>query len=89
MANHKSAEKRVRQTEKRRQRNKHVLSTMRTYIKRVRVAIADGNAEDATERLKAATQALAKAASKGVLHRNQARRKISRLTKAVAGLAKA
>ncbi|MGC6417835.1 MAG: 30S ribosomal protein S20 [Bradymonadia bacterium] len=89
MANHKSAEKRVRQTEKRRQRNKHVLSTMRTYIKRVRVAIADGNAEDATERLKAATQALAKAASKGVIHRNQARRKISRLTKAVAGLAKA
>ena len=77
MANHKSAEKRVRQTEKRRQRNKHVLSTMRTYIKRVRVAIADGNAEDATERLKAATQALAKAASKGVIHRNQARRKIS------------
>ena len=89
MANHKSAEKRVRQTEKRRQRNKHVLSTMRTYIKRVRMAIADGNAEDATERLKAATQSLAKAASKGVIHRNQARRKISRLTKAVAGLAKA
>ena len=89
MANHKSAEKRVRQTEKRRQRNKHVLSTMRTYIKRVRIAIADGNAEDATERLKAATQSLAKAASKGVIHRNQARRKISRLTKAVAGLAKA
>ena len=70
MANHKSAEKRVRQTEKRRQRNKHVLSTMRTYIKRVRMAIADGNAEDATERLKAATQSLAKAASKGVIHRN-------------------
>ena len=62
---------------------------MRTYIKRVRIAIADGNAEDATERLKAATQSLAKAASKGVIHRNQARRKISRLTKAVAGLAKA
>jgi small subunit ribosomal protein S20 len=88
VANHKSAEKRVRQTVNRRLRNKHVLTTMRTYIKRVRVAIEEGNADLANDTLKNATQALARAASKGVIHRNQASRKISRLTKAVAGLSK-
>ena len=88
MANHKSAEKRVRQTVNRRLRNKHVLTTMRTYIKRVRVAIEEGNADLANDTLKNATQALARAASQGVIHRNQASRKISRLTKAVAGLSK-
>ena len=88
VANHKSAEKRVRQTAKRRSRNKHVLSTMRTYIKRVRAAIEEGDAKTAGETLKDATKALARAAGKGVIHRTQASRKISRLTKAVAGLAK-
>ena len=88
MANHKSAEKRVRQTVKRRLRNKHVLTTMRTYIKRVRAAIEEGNTELANSTLKSATQSLARAASKGVIHRNQASRKISRLTKAVANLSK-
>jgi small subunit ribosomal protein S20 len=88
MANHKSAEKRVRQTVKRRLRNKHVLTTMRTYIKRVRAAIEEGDVAVANESLKVAAQALARASSKGVIHRNQASRKISRLTRAVAGLSK-
>ena len=47
VANHKSAEKRARQSLKRRARNRHVLSTMRTYIKQTRAAIAEGNAENA------------------------------------------
>ena len=83
MANHKSALKRVRQTVKRRARNRHVLTTMRTYIKRVRAAIESGDAAAAQDALGTATKALARAASKGVIHRNQASRKISRLTHAV------
>ena len=83
MANHKSALKRIRQTVKRRARNRHVITTMRTQIKRVRAAIESGNADEAQSLLGAATKALAKAASKGVIHRKQASRKISRLTVAV------
>ena len=86
MANHKSALKRVRQTVKRRLRNRHVLTTMRTYIKRVRAASEAGSADDAQEALKLAVKALDRAATKGVIHRRQASRKISRLTKAVAGI---
>ena len=88
MANHKSAEKRVRQTAKRRLRNRHILSTMRTYIKRVRVAIEEGNADEAQAKLKEAVSALARASSKGVIHRNHASRKIGRLTRAVNAIAK-
>ena len=87
MANHKSAEKRVRQTAKRRVRNRHILSTMRTYIKRVRVAIEEGNADEAQAKLKDAVSALARASSKGVIHRNHASRKIGRLTRAVNAIA--
>ena len=88
MANHKSAEKRVRQTVKRRARNKHVLTSMRTHIKRVRLAVESGDAGAAQETLKAAVSALARASGKGVIHRNQARRKIGRLTRAVNALGK-
>ena len=88
MANHKSAEKRVRQTAKRRLRNRHILSTMRTYIKRVRMAIEEGNADEARAKLKEAVSALARASSKGVIHRNHASRKIGRLTRAVNAIAK-
>ncbi|MEE2787189.1 MAG: 30S ribosomal protein S20 [Myxococcota bacterium] len=83
MANHKSALKRIRQTVKRRARNRHILTTMRTHLKRVRAAIDAGDVDAATSALAPATQALAKAASKGVIHRKQASRKISRLTIAV------
>ena len=83
MPNHKSAMKRVRQNEKRRARNRQIMSTARTYIKRVRAAVDSGNAEEAREALVPAIKALNVAASKGVIHRNQASRKISRLTKAV------
>jgi small subunit ribosomal protein S20 len=83
VANHKSALKRIRQSAKRTARNRHVRATMRTFIKRVRTAIEDGSAPDAQTSLREAIRKIAKAASKGVIHRNQARRRISRLSKAV------
>lgn len=86
MPNNKSAQKRMRQNEKRRTRNRHVLSTVRTQVKRVREAIAANDAKAANEALPAALRALTRAAGKGVLHRNQASRKIGRLQAQVAGL---
>jgi len=82
VANHKQAEKRNRQRIKRRARNLMHLSTMRTYMKRVRKALdgKDANSEVAKTSLPDAIQAISKAASKGVIHRNTASRYISRLT---------
>ena len=83
MANHKQAEKRNRQRIKRRAQNLMHLSTMRTYMKRVRKALdgKDANGgEVAKTALPDAIQAISKAASKGVIHRNTASRYISRLT---------
>lgn len=87
MANHKQAEKRNRQRIKRRARNLTHLSSMRTYIKRVRRALDTGDADAAKGALPAAVTAITKAASKGVIHRNTASRYVSRLTRAVAGKA--
>lgn len=78
--------KRVRQNEKRRVRNRQILSTSRTFIKRVRAAVDSGDIAEAQAALPAAVKSLNSAASKGVIHRNQAARKISRLTKAVNGM---
>ncbi len=83
MANHKSAEKRNRQRLKRRARNVHRLSTMRTYIKRVRKALAAGEIDSARDALPLALSAIGKASSKGVIHRNTAARYASRLAAAV------
>jgi len=80
MPNHKSAEKRVRQNDKRRLRNRAVMTTTRTFIKQARAAIDAGNADTIKDALSRATKALDAAVSKGVMHRNQASRKISRLT---------
>lgn len=85
MANHKQAEKRNRQRIKRRERNLRHLSTMRTYMKRVRKALASQQLDEAKEALPQAVTAIGKAASKGVVHRNTAARYISRLTRAVSG----
>ena len=83
MANHKQAEKRNRQRLTRRQRNLLHLSTMRTYIKRVRKALEDKDVEAAQKWLPIAVQSIDKAQSKGVVHRNTASRYVSRLTVAV------
>jgi small subunit ribosomal protein S20 len=80
VANHKSAEKRNRQRLKRRERNVFHLSTMRTYIKRVRKAIEGGDLEGAKTSFPLALQAIGKAASKGVIHGNTASRYVSRVT---------
>jgi len=80
VANHKQAEKRNRQRIKRRAQNLMHLSTMRTYMKRVRKALAGEDGEAAKTTLPDAIQAISKAASKGVIHRNTASRYISRLT---------
>lgn len=83
MANHKSALKRIRQNEKKTQRNKHVRSTLRTFIKRVREAVEGKDAAVAKDALAAAIPHIDAAASKGVIHRSNASRNVSRLTRLV------
>jgi small subunit ribosomal protein S20 len=77
MPNHKSAEKRVRQNEKRKQINRSNRTRLRSSIKKLRGAIAEGNA---TEMLPETISTIDKAVQKGVLHRNAAARYKSRLT---------
>lgn len=86
MATHKSAEKRARQNEKRRLRNKAVQTGLKRGIKSVRQAIEAKDPEAAAQTLTQVAPAIDKAASKGVIHRKTASRKISRLAKAVASL---
>jgi len=83
VANHKQAEKRNRQRIKRRARNLLHLSTMRTFMKRVRKALETEDMEAAKAGLPKAITAITRAASKGVIHRRTASRYVSRLTKAV------
>jgi len=82
LANHKSALKRMRQSEKRRVRNRQVVSHMRSSIKKFRLAAEEENSpEKLSEMLQQVSVTIDKAASKGVIHRNNASRKISRLTR--------
>lgn len=83
MPNSKSAMKRARQNEKRRARNRHVKSTMRSQVKKVRAAIEAGDAVAARAALPSAVRLVQRAASKGVIHANTAQRTVSRLTIAV------
>jgi small subunit ribosomal protein S20 len=84
LANTASAEKRNRQTQKRRARNVGVRTGVKGAVKKVRDALEKGDAASAKTALKAAEKALGSAASKGVLHKNTASRRISRLAHAVA-----
>ncbi len=83
MADHPSAHKRHRQSEKRRQRNHAVKTRLRHLVREVRTAIEAKDAGAATKHLAEAARAIDKAVTKGVLHRNNAARKISRLAHAV------
>lgn len=83
MAQHKSAEKRARQADRRRARNRAITSALRTRVKAVREAIASGDRAAAAARLHEAEKALRQAATKGVLKRETASRQVSRLAKAV------
>jgi small subunit ribosomal protein S20 len=79
-----SAEKRNRQAQKRRARNVQVRTNVKSAVKKVRDLVAQGDAAGARAALDEAVSALGKAASKGVLHRNAASRRIGRLMKAAA-----
>ena len=83
MANHKSAEKRMRQNERRNEVNRRNRTRLRTEIKRLRAAIEDGNREEAVAMLPKAISVIDKAIQKGVLHRNAASRYKARLTTTV------
>lgn len=80
MANTPSAKKAVRKIERRTAVNKARRSNMRTFLRKVEEAIASGDKEAATSALKAAEPIIQSAASKGIVHRNLASRKVSRLS---------
>jgi len=88
LANTLSSKKRIRQNEKHRLRNKTVRTRTRSFIKRAQLAIEEGNPENATQAVKKAISEIDRAKSKGILHRNNAARRKSRLMKRLAPLAK-
>jgi len=86
VAHHASAQKRMRQGEKRRARNRQNVSQLKTQVKKLRAAIAEGNAEAAKKLLPETVGEIDKAAKKGVVHDNAAARYKSRLTRKVSAL---
>jgi small subunit ribosomal protein S20 len=83
VANIKSQQKRIKTNEAARLRNKAVKSGVKTAVRKVREAVAAGDKDKATELVRAASRSLDKAASKGVIHANQAANKESALAAAV------
>jgi small subunit ribosomal protein S20 len=86
MANHRSAEKRIRQTEHRTAMNRARVSRIRTFMKKVETAIAAGDKEGARAALTAAQPEMQRGVSKGVLHQNTVARKLSRLSARIKAL---
>lgn len=86
MANTPQAKKRIRRNEKRAEINGNRIGRIRTFVKKVESAIAGGDKSAAADALKAAQPELARGVARGVLHKNTASRKLSRLVKAVSGL---
>ncbi len=86
MATHKSAIKRAKQSETRRQRNRAVRTRVKSVVKKVRTAVEKKSVEEAQAALKEAIPVIDRATSKGVLHHRTAARKISRLSKKVHAL---
>lgn len=87
MANIKSAKKRILVNRTKAERNKSIRSAVKTEIKKVDTAVANNDAAAAKAALPAAISAINAAASKGVYHKNNAARKVSRISKAVNTLA--
>ena len=87
MANIDSAKKRARQSEVRRTHNASLRSRMRTAVKRVRKAVADGDKDAAQRELRSAASMLDSTAGKGIVHKNMAARNKSRLAAAVKAMA--
>jgi len=86
LANIKSQIKRNKQNEKRRLRNRVYSGGARTYVKKARIAIGEGGAEEARTAVLQAVSTLDKAAEKGIIHKNNAARRKSRLMKRLAEL---
>lgn len=87
MANNPSARKRIRQTETRTQRNHARKARVRTFVKKVEVAIAGGDKAAATAALRAAQPEMQRAVGKGVLKLNTVARKLSRLSARIKAIA--
>lgn len=86
MANTPQAKKRIRRNDRRAEINGNRVGRIRTFIKKVESTLSAGDKTAATEALAAAQPELARGVARGVLHKNTASRKFSRLTKAVASL---
>lgn len=87
MANIKSQIKRIKQNEKRRLRNRVVRGSFRSAVRNARLALESGNVEASQAAVLQAVSALDKAAEKGVIHKNNAARRKSRLMKRLAAVA--
>ena len=83
MANTPQAKKRIRRNERRAEINGNRMSRIRTFVKKVEEALAAGNGQAAAEALTAAEPIMMRAAQKGILHKNTASRKVSRLASRV------
>ena len=88
MANIRSAEKRNRQAQKRRTRNVQVRTGLKSAVKKARDLVAQGDPASSKQAVLTAARALDRAASKGIIHKNAASRRISRLAKAAGKAAK-
>ncbi len=86
MANHKSAEKRARQIQRRTAVNRARSSRIKTFVKKVEAAIAGGDKPTAAEALRSAQPEIYRGVTKGVIHRNTAARKLSRLAARIKAL---
>ena len=86
MANTPQAKKRIRRNDRRAEINGARVSRIRTFVKKVEAALVAGDKDAAATALAAAQPELARGVSKGVIHKNTASRKFSRLTKAIAAL---
>ncbi len=89
MAHHRSAQKRIRQTHKRTERNIARINRIRTFVKKVEQAIQSGDKPAAQEALRSAQPEIMRGVSKGVLKQNTASRKMSRLSARVKAIAAA
>ncbi|MHA6332738.1 30S ribosomal protein S20 [Qipengyuania sp. CAU 1752] len=86
MANTPQAKKRIRRNDRRAEVNGARMSRIRSFVKKVETALEEGNKEAAQSALKEAQPEMARGVSRGVLHKNTAARKYSRLSKRVAAL---
>jgi small subunit ribosomal protein S20 len=86
MANTPQARKRIRRNDRRAEINGNRLGRIRTFVKKVETALAGGDKDAASAALKEAQPELARGVARGVLHKNTASRKLSRLTKRVSAL---